>query len=118
MNRATPLRWSQVGLVAIGGAAGTALREGALVIWPAEEGMPFTVLLVNVLRALLLGVLYAVLSRSPESDARRGARALLGAGVLGGFTTYGALAGDTARLWDGEPLAAAAYASLSVVAGV
>src|SRR3954470_25064224 len=100
MNRATPLRWRHVGLVGAGGVLGTALREGALLAWPAGEGVPYAVLLVNVLGALLLGLLYALLSRAEESEARRATRALLGAGVLGGFTTYSALAGDTARLWE------------------
>ncbi|MGC5172324.1 fluoride efflux transporter FluC [Microbacterium sp. DT81.1] len=118
MNRATPLRWRHVGLVAVGGAVGTAAREGAILLWPAADGVPYAVFSVNALGALLLGVLYAVLARRPDSDDLRAVRAVLGAGVLGGFTTYSALAGDTAVLWQSQPVLAAVYAGGSVVAGI
>lgn len=118
MNRATPLRLRHVGLVAVGGALGTAAREGAILLWPAAGGIPYAVFCVNVLGALLLGALYAMLAGTPHSDDHRAARALLGAGVLGGFTTYGALASDTAVLWQSQPVLAAVYAGGSVVAGM
>jgi len=118
MSRATPLRWRQVGLVVVGGAVGTAAREGATLLWPAGGDVPSAVFVVNVLGALLLGLLYALLARGPETERRRDVRALLGAGVLGGFTTYSALALDTAELWQTQPLLAAAYAVGSVGAGV
>jgi CrcB protein len=118
MNRATPLRWRHVGLVAVGGAVGTAAREGAILLWPAADGVPYAVFAVNALGALLLGMLYALLARGPDGEQRRATRALLGAGVLGGFTTYSALAGDTAVLWQSRPVLAAVYAGGSVVAGL
>lgn len=118
MKPAAPLRWSHVGLVATGGALGTAAREGAVLLWPAAGGIPAAVLVVNVLGSLLLGVLFAVLARRPSSNRTAGIRALLGAGALGGFTTYSALAGDTAGLWGADPALAAGYGIVSLVAGV
>ncbi|HEX5856898.1 MAG TPA: CrcB family protein [Microbacterium sp.] len=118
MNPATPLRWSHVGLVAVGGAVGTAARQGAVLLWPAAGGVPLAVLGVNVVGSLLLGVLYAVLARRSRGERAAANRALLGAGVLGGFTTYSALAGDTAALWGTDAALAACYAAFSVVGGV
>ncbi|HWI32459.1 MAG TPA: CrcB family protein [Microbacterium sp.] len=118
MTQVTPLRWQHVGLVAVGGAFGTAAREGAILLWPAGDGLPVAVFGVNVLGALLLGALYALLGRRRETERARAARALLGAGVLGGFTTYSALAGDTARLWEQNAGIAFGYAAVSVLAGV
>ena len=118
MRPAAPLRWTHVGLVAVGGALGTAARELAILLWPAAAGVPLAVLFVNVLGSLLLGILYAVLARRPQGERTAATRALLGAGALGGFTTYSALAGDTAGLWTADPALAAGYAVVSLVAGV
>lgn len=69
--------------VAVGGALGTAAR--ALL----EAAVPggWALLLVNALGSLLLGVSAAALAGAPDW-LRRG----IGAGALGGFTTFSAVA--------------------------
>lgn len=94
--------WRDVGLVALGGAIGTAARL-ALTLVAGDLG-PALVPLINVVGAFLIGILFGVRSRMPTSS--RGARTqlFLGTGVLGGFTTYSALAvesADLALLWWG-----------------
>lgn len=115
---AAPLRWAHVGLVAAGGALGTAAREGAALAVPSADGIPYAIFGVNLVGALLLGVLFGALGRRRETARTRAARLLLGTGVLGGFTTYSALAADTASLWGSAPALAAGYAIVTVVAGV
>ena len=76
LNRIHPLI-----LVFIGGGTGSLLR--VLV--------PLNISIVNTLGALLLGVLTALWAASPRDT--RGQRLLLGTGLLGGFTSYSAIAG-------------------------
>ena len=72
----TPLE--RYGLVAIGGAAGALLRYGAAVQFGARACTTFW---VNISGAFFIGVLAAT-----TSDLRW--RLLLGAGFLGGYTTF------------------------------
>lgn len=106
--------------VVAGGAAGSLARYG-IGEWlnPGRE-LPVGTLLVNVTGSFALGMLLAVLAiRGDDSGARREARLLLGTGVLGGYTTYSALALETdALLRDGHVALGAAYAIGSVVLGV
>lgn len=114
-----PLRPGSVMLVAVGGMLGVAAREGLVLALPRTD-LPWAVGAVNLSGAFLLGLLLELLSRrGPETRGRRDLRLFLGTGVLGGFTTYSALATDTARLASGGDLpAAAGYALASVVLGV
>lgn len=100
MTPAPPYRrWSLLGLVAAGGTVGTALRQGLLLLAPDLERFPVTTFAINLAGAFALGVLLEVLVRSgPDEGRRRGIRLLVGTGVLGGFTTYSALATATAVL--------------------
>lgn len=76
------------GLVFLGGSLGTALR--ALVGLTLPVGwVALPTLVVNVVGAFAIGVLYESLALR---DGRRSWRLFLGTGVLGGFTTYSALA--------------------------
>jgi fluoride exporter len=74
---------------------------------------------VNIVGALLLGVLLEALAhRGPDEGRRRTLRLLLGTGVLGGFTMYSTLAESTAALFlNGRGLAGTGYALLTVLAG-
>ncbi len=102
----------QLGYVVIGGALG-ALARAALIAPIADPGVvPWVTLAINVVGAFLLGVVVGTLG-----DRHPHARAFLGTGMLGGFTTYSALAVETA-LWFGQPWMAAGLAAASVVAGV
>ena len=86
---------------------------------PAATGVPWAVLGINLLGAFLLGLLLSALTvRGPETPLRRDIRIVAGTGMLGGFTTYSALATDTALLLERQPLAGLAYALGTVVAGV
>lgn len=103
----TPLR---VLLVAVGGMIGTAARMLVGLIAPDAE-LPWAVLLANVLGALLIGILTA---RLPSTDLR----VFLGTGVLGGFTTYSALAVGALEVAQRAPWLAVAYAVGSVLLGL
>lgn len=87
--------WAHLGLVVLGGALGTSARAGLTLAVGSSLGPAF-VPAVNVVGAFALGIVLGVLSRSELSPRRRGAQLFLGAGVLGGFTTYSALAIDSA----------------------
>lgn len=104
----------------VGGAVGTGGRALVSATAPPLAGVPLAVLVVNVVGAFLLGLLLARLDRAGADDGRRrDLRLLLGTGVLGGFTTYSALAADTAALLtDGRPGTAAAYAGGTLVLGL
>ncbi|MFW6775026.1 CrcB family protein [Nocardioides sp. CPCC 205120] len=106
-------------VVLVGGATGTAARAAATLLAPTPHGgVPWAVGVVNVTGALLLGLLLGSLAGRPETGRRRRTRLLLGTGVLGGFTTYSALAVDTVLLLDDRALAAAAYAAGSLLLGL
>lgn len=113
------LHWRYLGLVAIGGALGTAAREGLTLSVPALGRFPSTVFAINVIGALLLGMLLeALVRRGADQGPRRAVRLLVGTGVMGGFTTYSTLATDTASLLGhGAAALAVAYAVATVLVG-
>jgi CrcB protein len=117
--RPVHLRWSSIGLVALGGAVGTGIREALALTWPAPAGgLPVTILVINVVGAFVLGALLEALAlRGPDEGRRRAVRLLVGTGVLGGFTTYSSLATDAAALAGSALGVALAYAALSLVVG-
>jgi len=73
---------------------------------------------INVVGAFLLGALLERLGH-PGLDPNRvqHLRLLLGTGGLGGFTTYSALATDTASLLAAHPGRAVGYALATVLIG-
>jgi CrcB protein len=115
-----PLTPHLVGLVGLGGVLGTAARYGADQWMPAGNGFPWATFTVNLIGALILGVLLEQLSRrGPDTGRLRQLRVLVGTGFCGGLTTYSTLAVEADLLVrahrDGL---AATYALASVVAGV
>lgn len=100
----------------LGGALGAACRAGLLLPLDANStplAPVVTTLAINVAGSLLLGVVVGVLgSGSPRL------RALLGTGLLGGFTTYSALAVQVAGLADGEASIALVVAVGSLFLGI
>ena len=113
------LQWRYLGVVALGGAIGTAARDGLSTAFPAQQEVSWAIFWINIAGALLLGVLLEHLAhRGPDEGRRRTLRLLLGTGVLGGFTTYSTLATSTAVLFlDGRGLSGTGYGLLTVLAG-
>ena len=105
--------------MAIGGAAGTLIRYLIQQSVP-PTGFPVATMCINIVGAFLLGLLLAALAdRGQETGRRRDLRLLLGTGVLGGFTTYSALAMDTVSLAGGATASnTAIYAFGTLVIGV
>ncbi|NUJ87661.1 CrcB family protein [Plantibacter sp. MCCC 1A11337] len=106
-------------MVALGGAIGTGAREAISLAVPPIGGVPVAILGINVVGAFLLGLLLeSLLRRGPDDGRRRDLRLFLGTGVLGGFTTYSALAADSSVLLiEGNALVGVLYAVGSVVLG-
>lgn len=106
---------AQIALIALAGAVGSALRYGlsGLTHTLLGKGFPYGTLLVNVIGALLIGLLYAwMVEREALGSLWRIA---LMTGLLGGFTTFSAFSLETLILLDsGEQLKAAINVLLSV----
>jgi fluoride exporter len=118
-ERPIHLRPSSLLLVFLGGAVGVSGREVLVLAFPAAHGFPWAVLGINVTGAFLLGLLLDALARSgPDRGARRSARLGLGTGLIGGYTTYSALAADAAQLiGSGSAGAGLAYAAATLLLG-
>lgn len=117
--RPVHLHWRAIGLVALGGALGSAGREGLTLAVPAIGDFPSTTLAINVIGAFLLGLLLETLVRGgTDEGGRRAIRLLVGTGVMGGFTTYSTLAVDAASLLrDGAAGLAVTYALATLLLG-
>jgi len=113
-------RWRLIGLVGVGGALGTGLRLGVSALFPADSPLPVAVIAVNLSGALALGWLLETLAlRGPETKVGRAIRLGVGTGVLGGYTTYSALAVGSDGLIAADSLAVGLLVAVpTVVAGV
>ncbi len=85
--------WAHLGLVAAGGAIGTALRAAAL-LWLPDTMPGLVVAGINVAGAFLLGLVTGAIVTRADTARLRAARQFLGTGLLGGFTTYSTFALD------------------------
>ena len=94
----------RLALAFAGGCIGGALRIGLGLLWHDGGGVPWTLLAINLVGSLLIGIV-AVLW-----GGHAGWWPLLGPGVLGGFTTFSGIAAMT---WT---TSASAPASLAVLA--
>ena len=109
-----PATWAAV---AAGGALGTEARYALLLLFPPTlSSFDWATLGINTAASLALGWLTGRwLSRPLPAWARAG----LGPGLLGGFSTFSALALSLDRiLAGGRPLEAAAYLAASLVLGL
>ena len=112
------LSWSNLAIVALGGAVGTGLRYVITLVVPRWAGVPIATLGINVVGAFLLGLLLELLAdRSLDTGWSRRIRLGVGTGGLGGFTTYSALATETAALAITRPGVAIGYAFGTVLIG-
>lgn len=103
--------WRYLGLVVLGGALGAMAR--AALLWPVTSAPELTIIvtaIINVVGAFALGLVTGVVGTKHPS-----ARAFLGTGMLGGFTTYSAFAVQVAT---STPWVAVLLALLSVGVGV
>ena len=88
--------------VALGGVIGSLGRYAVGVALPHRPGaFPWATLVVNVTGAFAMGLLVAYLVDRP--GAHRLARPFVGVGVLGGWTTFSALAVDVVQLGARRP---------------
>jgi fluoride exporter len=121
VSRPHHLHGGLVLLVGAGGAVGTGARYLLSTHWPAAVGAwPVATLVENLVGAFLLGLLLeALVRRGSESSRGRLVRLGVGTGVLGGFTTFSALALELERLLAVQAWGVAVgYAVTSLVAGV
>ncbi|SNS42118.1 camphor resistance protein CrcB [Sphingomonas laterariae] len=106
-------------LVMLGGAIGAGLRYqiSRFALQIMGSGFPWGTWIINLVGGLLMGILVGALSGDPVGTAPL--RLLLGAGVLGGFTTFSAFSLETVgMLQAGGHVMAAAYAVSSVAGSV
>jgi CrcB protein len=105
-------------LAALGGALGSLVRWAIALTLPRSSGdWPWATLTVNLAGCLLIGVLLAVLAARRPDDEH--VRTFLGAGVLGGFTTFSAFAVEVSDLVRaGAPAVAAGYVAVSLIGGL
>lgn len=107
-----------LGAVALGGVIGSLARYGLLVAFPPQPGRFETAtFLANAIGGLLIGALMVVVTDiAPD---RRLLRPFLGAGVLGGFTTFSTFIVGVGRAVDaGAALLALAYATATIAAAL
>jgi fluoride exporter len=114
-----PIEPDLLALVAAGGAAGALLRHAVEVLAPASGpgSFPWPTFAINVAGAFGLGLLHAYVPAHPRLPRR--VRALLGVGLLGGFTTFSTYSEQTrALLAAGQDLAAFLYLVGTLLAAV
>ncbi|MER6916788.1 CrcB family protein [Streptomyces sp. NPDC000594] len=103
-------------VIAAGGVAGSLARYGLSLAVPwSGTGFPWATFMINVGGSALMGVLMPLIAE----DGRRAhalVRPFAGVGVLGGFTTFSAYAGEFHTLMEhGRPGTALLYAGATVV---
>ncbi len=103
----------------LGGAVGAGARHltgrAALALW--GPGFPWGTLAVNLIGGFAMGLLAGWLAARASGDEAM--RALLGVGVLGGFTTFSAFSLDAVLMVErGDYGAALAYVLASVVGSI
>lgn len=116
-----PSRTTALAAIGAGGVVGTLLRAGAGALRPEAAGrLPATTLAVNLVGALVLGLLLGLFARREAAAGRpRVLRLALGTGVMGALTTHSTLMVQAARLLRGGHAAAGAgYLLVSAAAGI
>lgn len=107
-----------VGLVFVGGCAGGLARYATTDHWSTSAtGFPWSTLVVNLVGALVLAALLAVVTRLRAP--RWWARPLVGTGFCGAFTTFGSVVVSVDRLVAHAHVAVGlSYLAASVLGGL
>ncbi len=105
-------------VAAVGGALGALARYAVdLTAEGLGFALPWATLAINVVGCLLMGVLVSYVLAHPSRHQLW--RPFLGAGVLGGFTTFSAFAGDAVLLaGEGAWVVSAAYVVATLAGGL
>jgi fluoride exporter len=107
-------------LIALGAALG-AIARYVLAQWATARfgaTFPYGTLIINLTRSFLLGFIYTVLLRTNPASAPL-ARAFLGVGLLGGYTTFSSFSYETSQLLlEGNIVGAVVNPLLSVLGGI
>ncbi len=116
--RSKALLMKSLYLVMLGGGVGAGMRHLlSLRLAPlaASTGWPWGTFAANIGGGLAMGLLSAWLIQSGQGGFGLNVRLLLGAGLLGGFTTFSAFSLEMAMMIERGAIATAfAYAVLSV----
>ncbi|GAD49415.1 protein CrcB homolog [Caenibius tardaugens NBRC 16725] len=109
--------------VTLGGGLGSLLRyqTGRVLTWSfgpqTMTAFPWATLTVNVVGSLIMGGLMGFLARHDSGGEVW--RLLIGAGLLGGFTTFSSFSLELMMLIErGQPALALTYAAVSLFAGL
>ncbi len=108
-----------IAYAALGGAIGASGRYlvGLLAVRLFGLGFPYGTFIVNIIGALLMGVLIEALALRFQGSSEL--RTLLATGVLGGFTTFSAFSLEVANMIERDQwYAALFYACASVIFSV
>lgn len=102
----------------VGGFVGTVLRALLADAWVHDPtAWPWATFVVNVVGALLLGIVVALLRTRPTASLSW--RPLLGTGLCGGLTTFSTMQLELVRMVDADAVGlAVAYLAASVVLGL
>lgn len=106
-------------LVMLGGAIGAGFRYNLAKVASEQLGniFPWGTWIANLLGGLLMGILAGIVTH--DGKVAEPLLLFLGAGVLGGFTTFSAFSLETATMIErGEIVVAGAYAVSSVAGSV
>lgn len=106
--------------VLVGGALGSCARYalGVLAVARFGDGWPVATFTVNIVGSFAIGVV-AELAAARALGVSPLVRTFIATGILGGFTTFSSFSLDIVALsTNRSPVAALAYALLSVVGGV
>ena len=102
-------------LVALGGAIGASLRYAVQISFGTDSA-PFATISVNLLRSLLLGIMFGAMSAGLAVS--ESAVAILATGVLGSFTTMSAFAMDYVEFSDSSITSAIVYLLVTIIGSI
>lgn len=105
--------------VALGGICGALLRHGTnnlFSLFVGDFGLITATTLENIFGSFLMGILFTILSRQPEKNAR--INLFLLTGLLGSYTTYSGFMTEAFLLFTDSFLLFAVYIFSQVFVGV